>query len=275
MKMRFKQVYIEITNKCNLNCPFCPNHLLEKKEMNLEQIELILNDVKNYTDTVCLHIQGEPLLHSSFMEVVKLCAKNNLMINLTTNGLLVNKLLEVLKYYQCFKKINISLQAMVNFLGNYDFYIENINYFLMIKNKNYPNIPVNLRLWNDKTSSVNQDINAHSKKVFSHIVEHHNIYNTRISENDEFEWPTLDMPINPIMSGCLGGKDQLGILVDGRVTLCCLDYLGHTTLGNIYEHTLEEILHTEKYLRSIIGFRNRKPYLEICQKCTYRNRFIK
>lgn len=272
---KFKQVYIEITNKCNLNCPFCPNHMLEKKEMSLDEIDYVLRDVSLYTDTVCLHIQGEPLLHSHFLDVVGLCNKYGLLINLTTNGVLVNKLIEVLKHYKCFKKINISLQAMVNFVGNYDFYVENINYFLTYKNKYFKEIPVNLRLWNDKSNSVNMEINEYSKKVFSHIVEHHHIFNTRISENDEFEWPTLEMCDNPIMSGCLGGKDQLGVLVDGRVVLCCLDYLGHTNLGNIFESSLEEILHSEVYLRSIIGFRDRKPYLDICKKCTYRNRFNK
>ena len=273
--MKFKQVYIEITNKCNLNCPFCPNDTLEKHEMNLENIDYILNEVKDYTDTVCLHIQGEPLLHSSFLSVVGLCYKYGLNINLTTNGVLINKLLEVLRVYQNFKMINISLQAMVYFKDYKEFYVENINYFLEYKNRHFKNIPVNLRLWNDKTTDVNKEINDYSKNLFKHIVLNHHIYNTRISENDEFTWPTLDLDVNEIESGCLGGKDQLGILVDGRVVLCCLDYLGHTNLGNVFESSLEEILHSDKYLRSIKGFNDRKPYLELCKKCTYRNRFVK
>ena len=83
------------------------------------------------------------------------------------------------------------------------------------------------------------------------------------------------MPDNPVMSGCLGGKEQLGILVDGKVVLCCLDYLGLSNLGNIFDDSLESIIHSEKYIRSIKGFNDRKPYLKICQKCTYRNRFCK
>lgn len=273
--MKFKQVYVEITNKCNLNCPFCPNSTLDKKEMSISDIEKVLLSVSKYTDTVCLHIQGEPLLHSKFLEVVSLCQKYGLMINLTTNGVLINKLLEVLKYYKCFKKINISLQAMVNFNGNYDFYVENINYFLNVKNRLYKDLPVNLRLWNDKSNVVNKEINDYSKKIFSHIVYDHKINNTRLSESDEFTWPTLEMDDNLVMSGCLGGKDQIGVLVDGRVVLCCLDYLGHSTFGNIFESSLDDILCCDKYLNSVNGFRDRKPYLEICKKCTYRNRFVK
>lgn len=39
---KFKKIYIEITNMCNLNCSFCSNDNLEKKEMNLIEFESIL-----------------------------------------------------------------------------------------------------------------------------------------------------------------------------------------------------------------------------------------
>lgn len=273
---KFKQIYIEITNKCNLRCSFCPNECLEKKEMSLDQFELIINMVRKYTETVCLHIQGEPLIHSNFKDVVRICYEHGLMINLTTNGTLVNKLIDVFQKYRNFKKINISLQALVNYKKeSRNSYIENIDYFLNYKNKFFKEIPVNLRLWNDKSIGINVELNDYCKKHFEHMVVHHHITNTRISENDEFEWPTLDMEDNKILSSCLGGKDQLGILVDGRVVLCCLDYLGHTNLGNIFENDLECILNSEKFLNCVKGFNDRKPYLEICRKCTYRNRFIK
>lgn len=273
---KFKQIYIEITNKCNLRCPFCPNEKLEKKEMSLSDFELIISYVKKYTDVVCLHIQGEPLIHSSFKDIVRICYENGLMINLTTNGTLVNKLVDIFSSYKNFKKINISLQALVNYRkDSRDSYIENIDYFLNVKSRFFKEIPVNLRLWNDKSITSNIELNDYCKKHFEHMVSHHHINNTRITENDEFEWPNLEMNDNQVLSSCLGGKDQLGILVNGRVVLCCLDYLGHTNLGNIFEESLDSILLSEKYLNCIKGFNDRKPYLEICKKCTYRNRFAK
>lgn len=40
--MRFKKIYIEITNKCNLNCSFCIKDNRKIKEMSLEEFEKIL-----------------------------------------------------------------------------------------------------------------------------------------------------------------------------------------------------------------------------------------
>ena len=77
--MKFKQVYIEITNKCNLNCPFCPNHLLEKKEMSLEEIELIEEKINDKTymlvTTACSNVTGEVL---PIEEIGELCKKHKL-----------------------------------------------------------------------------------------------------------------------------------------------------------------------------------------------------
>jgi len=37
------------------------------------------------------------------------------------------------------------------------------------------------------------------------------------------------------------------ILIDGRVPLCCLDYDGVYTLGNVYDESIYDIWHGEKY----------------------------
>lgn len=61
--MHFKKIYIEITNKCNLKCSFCSLDNRMKKEMSLDQFELILQKIDKYTDYIYLHVKGEPLIH--------------------------------------------------------------------------------------------------------------------------------------------------------------------------------------------------------------------
>ena len=61
---KFKKIYIEITNICNLNCSFCSKDNKEKREMTLIEFEHILKQIDNYTDYLYLHVKGEPLLHS-------------------------------------------------------------------------------------------------------------------------------------------------------------------------------------------------------------------
>ena len=92
---------------------------------------------------------------------------------------------------------------------------------------------------------------------------------------DEFDWPTMEMEYNLVRSSCLGGKSQMGILLNGDIVVCCLDYLGHTFMGNIYEDKFIDVLNSEKYIAVLKGWNDLNPYFALCKKCTYRNRFRK
>jgi len=60
---KFKKIYIEITNKCNLNCSFCLKDNRVSHEMSLEEFELVLKKIDQFTDYIYLHVKGEPLSH--------------------------------------------------------------------------------------------------------------------------------------------------------------------------------------------------------------------
>lgn len=60
----FKKVYIEITNICNLKCKFCPETSRNKQYMNVADFEKIIQKIHKQTNLVCLHVKGEPLLHT-------------------------------------------------------------------------------------------------------------------------------------------------------------------------------------------------------------------
>ena len=96
-----------------------------------------------------------------------------------------------------------------------------------------------------------------------------------LSVADEFRWPTLTDPINDIKSTCLGGKHQIGILLNGNIVLCCLDYLGHTKIGNIYDETLGDLLSSFVFDEVKKAWDKTEHHFELCKKCTFRNRFKK
>ena len=88
---KYKKVYIEITNNCNLNCLFCSKVNRKKGYMTKEEFEEILIKIKDYTDYIYLHVKGEPLLHPDIIEMINLANKYNLKVNITTNGTLFSK----------------------------------------------------------------------------------------------------------------------------------------------------------------------------------------
>ena len=47
---RFKKIYLEITNACNLSCTFCIKNKRHIKYLNMDELRVILNKLNPYTD---------------------------------------------------------------------------------------------------------------------------------------------------------------------------------------------------------------------------------
>lgn len=88
--MKIKTVYIEITNRCNLNCKTCYNRSgLNKttKEISIEQIKNVISLFSKYGAYRFLFSGGEPTLHSKFYELTELIKKYpNYSFGIVTNG---------------------------------------------------------------------------------------------------------------------------------------------------------------------------------------------
>ena len=150
-------------------------------------------------------------------------------------------------------------------------YLINLKEFLDYRKKINCIVPVNLRMWNDKSNSDTVKLNNFLEDFFKSYVEFDK--NIRFSEADEFEWPDNENLINLESTNCLGGKKQIAILHDGTICLCCLDHKGKTKIGNIFLDHFEDVVESDIYKSVLDGFNNRKPYFELCKKCTFRNRF--
>ena len=137
--MKFKRIYIEITNICNLNCSFCSRSFRKKREMSTKEFEIILKKIDKYTDYIYLHVKGEPLLYRELDEILSISKKYNKKVCITTNGVFLKDKLDVLNKYDNIYQINISLHSE-NSKKNY---LEDILY--SIDNLNYPYI--SLRFW--------------------------------------------------------------------------------------------------------------------------------
>ena len=270
--MKFKKIYIEITNICNLNCSFCSKTNRNNKEMTTDEFDQVLNKIDKYAEYIYLHVKGEPLIHKELDKILSLTKKYNKKVCITTNGVFLKDKLDILSKYNNIYQINISLHSE----NNKKNYLEDILY--SIDKLKYPYI--SLRFWTlDKGIMDNK-----TKKYLEIIKDKYQIKEIKdgiklkdkvyLSLDDKFEWPVLNN--NYISNGyCLGGKTHLGILSDGTVTICCLDSEGSSNLGNIYNTTLKEIISSNKYQEIISNFQNRKCYLDICKHCSYKERFNK
>lgn len=60
---KFKRMYIEITNICNLSCSFCPKTKRKMEFLSVDNFKIILEKIKPYTEYIYFHLMGEPLLN--------------------------------------------------------------------------------------------------------------------------------------------------------------------------------------------------------------------
>lgn len=278
--MKFKKVYIEITNACNLNCSFCIKDNRIKKSMSVYEFENILKKIDSYTDYIYLHVKGEPLIHNNLDEILSLTSKYNKYVNITTNGVFLKDKVDILKKYKNIRQINISLHSENNKTN----YIEDI----MEAVDNLKNIFIVYRFWTLKDNKLDTKMLECLDKikekyfitdeVYNIIIKGNNVKinnNIYINKDKEFEWPSLSNDYYNERGFCYGLKNQIGILVDGTITVCCLDSFGVSNLGNIFVDDIETIMNSEKVKNIIKGFNDRKVYLDICRHCSYKERFNK
>lgn len=275
---RFKKIYIEITNSCNLSCSFCSKTKRSIKFMTKEEFEHILQEIHGRTNYIYLHIKGEPLLHPQIIDFLKLAEKYNLKVNLTTNGTLFPKLVNNLKNCKSLHKINFSLHSE----NNMSDYFESI--FTNVEKLPKETIIV-YRIWTLKDGKLDEK----STEIVEKLKKYYNLStetvekiktekNIKISstiyvdKDNEFVWP--DINGNKNCNGfCQALKTQIGILSDGTVVPCCLDGEGNINLGNIYEESFIDILSKDKIIKLKRSFEDRKLTEKLCLNCTYKDRF--
>lgn len=253
----YKKVYLEITNICNLNCPFCIKNQRKMKYMSEEEFKLILEKLKGHTKYLYFHLLGEPTMHPNFSKFIKKASDNDFYVNITTNGYLIDRI----NPKDDIRQINISLHSFDEKYGKtLEEYMENIFKKVdTLKEKTY----ISYRLWAN---------NKNALRIVELLAKHYNTpidlntdkrgqtleKNVFFSKDQEFEWPNLEKEAKEEAGTCYALKDHIGILVDGTIVPCCLDSKGDIPLGNIFNDDLEEIQKSDRYQRMLKGFKEKR-----------------
>lgn len=288
---KYKKVYIEITNVCNLKCDFCPQTNRKAEFMSEGAFRQILDQIKPFTDYINLHVKGEPLLHPNLGTFLDILYEKGFKANITTNGTLINKVANTLLKKPAVRQMNFSLHS---FDGNQneisrDEYIESILKFssrAIVES----NMIISLRLWNLDEALLTEDQRQRNLDIIHKIEEHFKLpYKIQgnlseakalkirdrvyLNQDYEFKWPDLKEEEDVNKGYCLGLRNQVAILVDGTVVPCCLDGEGIINLGNIHECEFADIVNGKRAEAIRSGFCNNNVLEELCRKCGFRKRF--
>ena len=108
---RFRKIYLEISNICNLNCAFCPGTKRKKHRMTEDDLRILLPKLQPWTDFLYFHLMGEPLCHPDLFSFLELAHQHGFRVILTTNGTKLHDQANTLCNAKGLHKVNISLHA--------------------------------------------------------------------------------------------------------------------------------------------------------------------
>ena len=274
---RFRKVYLEISNICNLSCNFCPGTKRSRHIMNESEFTVILQKLRPWTDFLYFHLMGEPLCHPNLSRFLELAQESGFKVIITTNGSLLAKRGQLL-IENTVHKVNISLHAFeANDLPvSFDQYLQDC---LTFGKQAEGRLIVCYRLWNGGgADQLNEQILNELHRAFpgEWVKERRGIRlgnRVYLEHGDKFDWPDLSAEDQGQAVFCYGLRDQIGVLCDGTVVPCCLDHDGDISLGNLLQDDLDNILQSPRATALYDGFSCGKATEELCRKCGYARRF--
>jgi radical SAM protein with 4Fe4S-binding SPASM domain len=263
-----KNVVIEITNKCNLNCKHCGS-TKNNDELSVEAIKTLLSDLNEVK-----HISitgGEPTLHKDIVEIVKLCSakcNTSIITNATCSEKLLREIIDAGIDLISFsvdglpkthdeirnKKVSINMFRLINVAK---WYVEisavttvtkqNINELREIRSWLFEN---GFDRWQLQLGipygNMTKENMIEPKQIIDIIKVAHETQSLIVDLADcvgyysklEHEVRTKN---NCAWSGCQAGKSVLGILANGDVVGCTSIRDKNFIEGNIYNESIKDI----------------------------------
>ncbi|MFA6171603.1 MAG: radical SAM protein [Patescibacteria group bacterium] len=277
------QVYIEMTNVCNLRCLHCPQSTMRRRPqyMDMGLFEKVVKDLAPGLPFVDLYMQGESLLHPKIVEAVKICAENGLKPRITTNATLLTKELSKKLIGAGLNKIEFSLSGVTKKTYEemhrgaiYEKTLNNILDFLELNAE--AGFPVHTR-----PVFVEEEKTKADKERYLYLF-------SKLPLDDVYVSPLINMfgwnkeiNLNPFKSKpreewpvCKCPWRQFGINADGSVRACIFDYDSRYLIGDANESNVLELWNGEamqKFRKTVIDRRYEdfdKPGLPLCTECS-------
>lgn len=276
--MRFRKIYLEISNVCNLNCSFCPGTDRAPRMLTEAEFLSLMPKLRPWSDYLYFHLMGEPLLHPKLERFLEIAGDAGFRVILTTNGTLLGKQKDILLASPGLHKVNISLHS---FEANHEStsFEDYLNSCCAYAKAAQGKKLTVFRLWNQGGLDSRNDEILNTLEAFFPKPWKVEPRGTRIADRvyleygDKFDWPDRNAPENTGRIFCYGLRDQIGILCDGTVVPCCLDHNGDIPLGNLFREEMEEILRKPKAVAIYQGFANGTAMNPLCRRCGFAARF--
>ncbi len=275
-------VFIEITNRCNLDCVMCDRSSMKRKSefMELDLFKKIIDNAARIgVPDLKLNRFGEPLMHPNLLEMVRYAkAKNFAKVYFTSNALLLDEEKARVLIELGLDAITFSIDGAtkatyeaIRIGSNYEKVERNVLRFHEIRSEMGRKKPV--------TSLNTMFMKATEAEIFDVLNKWEPVFDVvnlipvgtygNIDDHSTVSVHKSDFETIP----CHHIFDRLMVFTDGDATVCCGDINGALCVGNLKESTIEELWKSEKYdrIRKIHLARNFEE-VPVCIGCDGINR---
>lgn len=266
------RVNIELTNYCNLNCLWCAGSgEREKGFMDFNTFTTIVDHLLSpeiKVREIHLYNVGESLLHPDlckFVEFLGKLQKKPKVVLVTNATMLSESIIDCIIESKGIDVIQFSVDGGTKETfewlrrgAKWDDTINKINCFLEKKDNDI------------KTGLITIDMGARFSEDFRKIIERVDSFDFRRPHDWTGQEQLTDFKskrfFNP--QPCWFIQNNLVILWNGDVTLCCADLHGRGVYGNIHKNTIEDLWKGERLniLRKQIS--GKKNEICLCKECT-------
>lgn len=242
---RVPLISLELTNHCNLACPYCANVTLTRPKTYIEWslLEKIVDEcAEREFNLAYLHGVGEPLLWDRLEEVISLIKRKRAgMGSFATNGTLlhperVRRLLDA-----GLENIYVSIDTLDPQIykntrgGKLEKVIRNVQEMIAIVPSTFQ---VTIALMDHKDHRITNETIHKFHYYFGNLPN----VRTNLVKNQLFPGAPGDYRVDP--SGtetCFSPVNYFFIALDGRAAICCMDQDIKYSLGSVAERSIYDV----------------------------------
>lgn len=284
-------LFIETSNYCNLKCPVCrtgSNNLVRPKgNMSFENFKIIIDQVKNYTNTTALYFMGEPFLNPDIYKIISYAKKAGIFTTLCTNGELLepNKVLTSGLDEIWFQVSGLTKESHTNYRvgSNFDKMMENLTGLNTLREE----LNGKLRI---VVGFIVMKHNEHQLKDFDELCKKLKVdEGVKITprvysldhageflpkkrkfnryELEEFRDKKVLALLRRFRNDCKWLWFCTEITWNGDVLPCCEDEEANFVMGNIFKEDLASIWNNDKYKEFRKKILKKQKDVFICSRC--------
>lgn len=239
------EITVELTNKCNLNCIFCPHSKMRRAQgfMDFSLFKNIIDEVAGFAECIDLDLMGESTMHPNIIEMIQYCKKAGLKVTLNSNMVKVDQKLGKSLIDSGLDMLVMSIDSVhketyekLRRGASFDETKHNVHTLLSLDSKDLYRVVQMVYITHNK-AEAGQFIRhwRNSNANFVRIQPYQNVDKQNLQLN------ALPARRRSKRRPCIHPWKKIAVCWDGTAVICCNDYDKFKVVGDVKKESVLDI----------------------------------